>query len=693
MQRDPTDATKLKDGPTIRPKKDVLDNGGEKIATMAVESPAWMFDEDVEYTLNIGTEPGKIYNIAYIIDTSGSMSGSLGQVKNAFQDLTQSFIDNGFNGFTTEFAVINFNSGANVAAPLDINAVIPAINSLSAGGGTNFQVTLSQTFQYFNSPFRPQRAINLVYFVSDGVPDNTPYITDANDLKGLADVRALGIGGANLATLNPIDSGGNATFLNSAGDLFDEFNSPRIDLNNINRIDVELAGTVINTISPNDLVENGMNFTYEGSIDNLEVSRQAQNEITFELVFNDGTPSVTLDYKITTGQEQVRQQTNNGRTEVLIFSVNQNDFFDPQGSIPLSPDSVRLDNEADNSINEREIIGNDLDNTIQIQGGNNTIFGNGGDDRFLLLGGTNLVNGGEGIDTVVIDLTQAEAGGVSKIGSIVNIGTDHTLLNIEDIEFRDVRIATDTLTITPEVSFADKAIVVSEGDAGSTFVTFNLYLSSATTEDVVIDIVPRSNFAEAGIDFVSPIEQLTIPAGESSGEITLEVLGDLELEGNEEIYLDLTIAAGATFANGILSETIGVNIVDNEINLVTNEDTPLVISASKLLSDYAEQLYGDFTVDDFSLVGVSNSVNGTAIINTEGNVEFTPDANFNGIATFNYTVTDGANNVVEKAEINVISINDPLTANNDSVTASEDTSLTVLASELFSNNINLDTER
>lgn len=400
--------------------------------TPEVESPAWMFDGDVKYTLNLGTEPGEIYNIAYIIDTSGSIGGSLGQVKNAFQDLTQSFIDNGF-GFTTEFAVINFNSGANIAAPLDINAVIPAINSLSAGGGTNFQAPLSQTVLYFNSPFRPEGAINLAYFVSDGIPDDTPYIAQANQLKELADVRAFGIGNANLATLNPIDSSGSAAFLNSVGNFFDEFNTPILDRDPIDRIDVKLAGAVINTISPNDLVENGMNFTYEGSIDNLEVSREAQNEITFELVFNDGTPTVTLDYKITTGQEEVRQQTNNGRTEVITFSVNQNDFFDPQGSIPLSLDSIRLDNVANSSINEREIIGNDLNNTIQIQNGNNTIFGNEGNDRFILLGGIDLVNGGEGIDTVAINQTQAEAGGVSTVGSIINIGTDHTLLDVEYI--------------------------------------------------------------------------------------------------------------------------------------------------------------------------------------------------------------------------------------------------------------------
>ena len=706
LQVDPNDSSKLKDGPEISPSVEILNDQEKKVGAMTVQSPAWMFDGDVEYTLNIGTEPGEIYQIAYLIDTSGSIGGSLEQVKNAFRELTQSFFDNGF-AFTTQFLVVGFKSGVNATVE-GIDGVIPFINSLSAGGGTNFQAPLSTAVQYYKNPERVNRGINLAYFVSDGLPNSIPYIAQANELKELADVRALGIGGANLATLNSIDSGGNAAILGSAGDLFDEFNSPRIDKENINRIVVRVAGEEKDTIFPGDLTQNGANFTFEGTIDGLEVSREAENEITFELFFNDATPSVSLDYKITTGQEQIRQQTNNGRREIITFSVNQNDFFDPQDSIPFSSNSNSLLSSRDSFLSfasteiadpvsnipiEREIVANDFDNTILIRQGQNTILGNRGDDRFILLGGVNLVNGGEGTDTVVVDQTQAEAGGVSKVGNIVNIGTDQNLLNVEYIEFRDVRIATDTLTIVPVVSFADKAIVVSEGDAGSTFVTFRVYLSSTTTENVIINIVPRSNFASAGIDFVSPINQLTIPAGRSSGELTLEILGDLDIEGNEEIYLDLTIASGATFANEVLSETIGVNIVDNEINLVTDEDTPLVIPANKLLGDYAEQLYGDFTTDDFSLVEVSNSVNGTVYINGEGNVEFIPDANFNGIASFNYTVTDGTDDVTEIAEITVISVNDPLTANNDSVTTNEDISLTILASELFSNDINLDTER
>ena len=64
LQVDPNDNTKLKDGPEITPEVDILDNDGETIGTITVESPAWMFDGDVEYTLTLGSEQSILMNYA-----------------------------------------------------------------------------------------------------------------------------------------------------------------------------------------------------------------------------------------------------------------------------------------------------------------------------------------------------------------------------------------------------------------------------------------------------------------------------------------------------------------------------------------------------------------------------------------------------------------------------------------------------
>ena len=586
LQVDPDDNTKLKDGPEITPEEDILDDEGNKIGTITVESPAWMFDGDVNYTLTIGSEQGILFNFAYIIDTSGSIAGTpLAQAKAAYQALTQSLIDDGIAD-NSEFGVVDFDSSGRLFAPLSASATISTINGLSAGGLTNFNSALTQALSFFNSPARNNNATNIAYFLSDG-RSNTggSFSASAAALQNVAEVRAFGIGDSVLAQLNIVDSD-SAVLLTNPADLITEFNAAIIDRDTIERIDVKSGGSVIDTIAPGQLVEDTLGLQFEGTIDGLEVTRTAENEITFDLVFNNGTPTASLDYKITTGQEQVTDQTDNGTKEVIIFSVNQSDFTDSAETSPLvsqetlvSTIETAAQNVAQNQLVVREIIGNDLDNVIEVRSGENTIFGNGGNDRFILLGGINLVDGGEGIDTIEINKTQAEVGGVSKSGNVVNIGSDNTAINVEFLEFSDVRLAVDTLTALPILSLRERAILTPEGDTSSTITTFTVDLSSISTQDVVINFASRSSEAIAGIDFVENIGQLTIAAGESSGDITLEILGDNNIEGDEAVFLDLTLVSGGTFANGTTTETIGVQILDDDsvITVPITGDDPTVI--------------------------------------------------------------------------------------------------------------------
>ena len=117
----------------------------------------------------------------------------------------------------------------------------------------------------------------------------------------------------------------------------------------------------------------------------------------------------------------------------------------------------------------------------------------------------------------------------------------------------------------------------------------------------------------------------------------------------------------------------------------TNEDTSVTILASELLDSYVG--------NNPQITEITVSTDGTAIINADGNVEFTPDPNFNGIASFEYTITDGENVDTVSTNIYVRPVNDPLIANDDIFTTDEDVSPTILASELFINDVNNDIEK
>jgi len=122
--------------------------------------------------------------------------------------------------------------------------------------------------------------------------------------------------------------------------------------------------------------------------------------------------------------------------------------------------------------------------------------------------------------------------------------------------------------------------------------------------------------------------------------------------------------------------TISVNAVNDAPvgapdTASVDEDNVLIMTKSELTSDDT-----DVDLDVLSLISVSNFVNGSAFING-GNVEFTPDENFYGTASFNYTLYDGFLTDITTVTITVNSINDAPTASNDTYTTTQEASITV----------------
>jgi hypothetical protein len=175
----------------------------------------------------------------------------------------------------------------------------------------------------------------------------------------------------------------------------------------------------------------------------------------------------------------------------------------------------------------------------------------------------------------------------------------------------------------------------------------------------------------------------------------------LNAEGNIEFIPAANFNGTATFnytvSDGAKSSTASVKLVINPINdiliansdtVTTDEDTPIIILASELFkNDVNDDIEKSLVISQ-----ISNLTNGTAVINRDGNVQFTPNANFKGIASFDYTVTDGTDSETASVKVVVNSINDAPIANNDTVTTNEDTPIIILATELLSNDLNLDLE-
>jgi len=70
----------------------------------------------------------------------------------------------------------------------------------------------------------------------------------------------------------------------------------------------------------------------------------------------------------------------------------------------------------------------------------------------------------------------------------------------------------------------------------------------------------------------------------------------------------------------------------------TDEDTPLTLAPASLLANDSDI---DPTADVLAISMVGNAVNGTVVMDASGVIHFSPDADYNGAAAFDYTVADG----------------------------------------------------
>lgn len=108
--------------------------------------------------------------------------------------------------------------------------------------------------------------------------------------------------------------------------------------------------------------------------------------------------------------------------------------------------------------------------------------------------------------------------------------------------------------IPPTASITD--ISLTEGDSGQKLATFVVTLSKAAAGPVAIGYVTQDGTATAESDYITASGTLAFAAGETSKTVTVAVLGDTTVEGDESFRLALSNPVGATLARAGASATI-----------------------------------------------------------------------------------------------------------------------------------------
>lgn len=145
----------------------------------------------------------------------------------------------------------------------------------------------------------------------------------------------------------------------------------------------------------------------------------------------------------------------------------------------------------------------------------------------------------------------------------------------------ELAIVNDDLS-GPGLSITDAS--VSEGSAGSRFLSFGIELSAASSATVTVDYATIDGTASAsglsatgGVDYVAASDSLTFAPGETYKQVDVTVYGDTLNEADETITVELFNGVGATVAD---PQAVGTIVNDDALPSITIDDVSLLEGAA-----------------------------------------------------------------------------------------------------------------
>jgi hypothetical protein len=174
----------------------------------------------------------------------------------------------------------------------------------------------------------------------------------------------------------------------------------------------------------------------------------------------------------------------------------------------------------------------------------------------------------------------------------------------------------------PRISITD--VSVTEGNTGTRPITFTVSLSAAYDVPVTVAYSTANGSAAAGSDYQSASGTLTIPAGQTSGTVTVLVNGDRLGEANETFFVNLSSPNYGTITD---SQGAGT-IVDDEprisISDVTKKEgngkkTTLFTFTVNLSAAYDQPVTVSYRTAD----GIATTSDGDYVAQT-GTITFAP---------------------------------------------------------------------
>ena len=249
--------------------------------------------------------------------------------------------------------------------------------------------------------------------------------------------------------------------------------------------------------------------------------------------------------------------------------------------------------------------------------------------------------------------------------------------------------ADGTIAYTPASNFngADNfTYTIGDGQGGSATATVSVTVtgvndapaagddSATTAEDTAATIAVLANDSDGDGDTLT-VSSVSTPAHGTAAinaDGTIAYTPAANYNGADSFTYTVGDGQGGSATATVSVAVTGVNDAPAAVNdaATTAEDTAATIAV--LANDT------DADGDTLTVSAVSTPAHGTAAINVDGTIAYTPAANYNGADTFTYTMGDGhGGTATATVSVTVTSANDAPVAVNDSTTTAENTAATI----------------
>ena len=592
-------------------------------------------------TLAVGSSVSITFNVTVNTEGSYALQGSVGsdQTPTENTDSNSSEVD-GFQA--SSISAIAENADASNGAPnVVVNEYWTLTNDVDGDGNVDPGDTVRYDFSLLNQGSVTATGVDL----QQTIPDNTTLVVNSGIVSQ-----------GSIVSTEPYDANvGSVLPGNSVTGSF----SVVVD-------DAVADDTVVSS----QLTVSGTNFTTTTSDDNANSADN--NNPTLFTVTSAENPSITVETELTDTSNQDTEDENFVQGEELSLALTV--------SIPAG------------SLNDANLVFTLPESFTYIESSATLtpVF----DTGLHSATNPNDINATTTDTPVDLDVTQSGQLITLPLGGIVNSDDDN---NVEQyVLFLKVNTdnlvpeqATTALAVFGELNYIDGLNQRQQVEATNLALTLVNQTPVANNDNanvledaaaIFIDVLTNDTEGDLG----QTLTVLSIDSISSGGSAVITTSPNgisyqpaADFYGTETITYSISDGAGGSASASLIVEVSATPDAPqaNSDTASLNEDGTVTITA----------LSNDIDVDDEDITILSVSVpatEGTVIINNDGNIVFTPLADFNGIATITYTITDGNteagnSSATNQVEVTVVSVNDAPVVVSETRSVDEDNSLTV----------------